>query len=454
MPVCLLHNYEGLAPCFKCEMNAPVLLWNVRSQRREESLSPAPSILRLVAEAMTMTDLGSVSVKPPSPSASPPKLSVVRNGLQYTLKQDLQRRARQADFDERTKALARLQPIAIDAMVSAAKEVTWEPLVPALVECFELSKHSEKGIGYFAQAVFKNLKGTDWWSSPLAPDLDLFLEVVWKALAANYEEERGVPNADLALALGMSRGHDDRGGIRLHFVSRTGECDWDDCVQALECLVKTISGFIEHPDALLRTLLGHINLITADALVRYSKSVFQPLLCMRAESIGDNVRKALSREQAEAWVKALRLRWATVIASHAQPLVHVLIDRAGLSKAFGGVAYDSRATPKAFMSNDPVSLQRMPLSNLCLPFIKVNLDATGTASLLATLAHEIAHALGSNPSDCSSSGHLDSPEDYVDFEFGFGPKILFDAYFFEALIEFSNGVYTERMRKHGLSHTD
>lgn len=432
MPFCFLHNYIGDDQCPSCAERRPVLLWDVRNQTRQPPQ---------VSKTLGLSQLIALSSTPRSTSLRSPTLTFVR----YDMLGELDRRARERDDEWRKRVVA----MGIEALSNAYSTENEQELRPALVECFKLVSPPKKQLGFLVNSVYTALKKTNWWQSQsvIKPDPSLFLELVWKVLADNFVDEDGVPGAD-SEALGLSRVNRDFVGIRLHFTTRTREEDEQRCVESFKSFESAIYGFISNQKGLVRTLLGQINLITLDALDRYAKSVNQPNLAHEAGNIGDAIRRAVTKSSLEKWVEALAKRWTMVRSCQNEPLIHVIVDRAGLPNAYGGVAVDQRATPMAFMTNTTESLAEMPMSKLRLPFIKVNLDATGVSVFRATLAHEIAHALGANPSDCNPSGHMKAATLYKSQELGYGPKILFDAYFHEALIEFSNGVTSERMRQH------
>ena len=54
---------------------------------------------------------------------------------------------------------------------------------------------------------------------------------------------------------------------------------------------------------------------------------------------------------------------------------------------------------------------------------------------MTTLAHELAHVIGFNPTACDASGHFADSKKYLDSEARYGPKLLFDAYYFEVLFK-------------------
>lgn len=66
--------------------------------------------------------------------------------------------------------------------------------------------------------------------------------------------------------------------------------------------------------------------------------------------------------------------------------------------------------------------------------IRLNIDATTIKQFKTSLAHEISHIAGFNPTGTPDSGHLESIAEYFENdEKGGLPRIWFDSYFFETL---------------------
>lgn len=63
-------------------------------------------------------------------------------------------------------------------------------------------------------------------------------------------------------------------------------------------------------------------------------------------------------------------------------------------------------------------------------YVLINVDSPDN---IVTLAHELAHVVGYNPTGVESSGHFTDSTSYQQAEAEYGPKLLFDAYYFEVL---------------------
>jgi hypothetical protein len=383
------------------------------------------------------------------------RITFSRGGVSLSISEEIERRAREEELEEarareverqraqreRDRQPDRLGPVARAALDAAFDNRDYKRLAPALQQCFGLVLPAPEGLDMFAYSV--NYYFERCGSHRRGGTLDLFLELVWKALVDNFADEHGMPGRRPERLMGLSRGYRDRGRIRMHFTQRTQEDEIAPCVAALESMIATVRGFStpsRDSTRLAVTLPSDINLIAGDALVRYDESVGQQALPGIAERIGDEIRTEIRRPACTQWAAAAIARWGALLGD-GEPLVHVIVDRAGLPRAFGGVAFDRRAVSAAFMTNDQDSLR-------ALPAVKVNLETTGPLVFRATLAHEIAHVLGSNPAGCRDNGHLAAKTDYKSAEGAYGPKMLFDAYFFEALVEYHAGVVTPRMRAH------
>jgi hypothetical protein len=390
-------------------------------------------------------------IEPIEPPVEIRSLTFVRSGFSSSLSEELARLRRERELEralelqaEREAHLVGLERTVADcarrfldrfngpecvedynpeAVVRIHAEMT-----PAIVACFSLTPNDK--VNALALAVCKLWLAHNGCK---AFTFNLFHEYVWKMLAENVDFEERMPHYNPNYSVGLLRGHSERCGIHLHFTTRTDREDAEPCISALATLISTIND-LGSPQSgetkLFHCLKANLARLTQSAIERYARSVEKPHLAVGADRIGSDIASATNDPELRAWATAALRRWRTQLFASGEALIHVMIDRAALPKAFGGVGYDGDAKPAAFMSG--ALLRRMPT-------VRVNLDATGHDEMMVTLAHEIAHALGCNPTGCEASGHLAAPSGYRTTDGATHiPKMLFDAYFFEALVAFAN----------------
>ena len=114
-------------------------------------------------------------------------------------------------------------------------------------------------------------------------------------------------------------------------------------------------------------------------------------------------------------------RWNQLLR---MPVV-IVFDCAGSKEDFGKTSKNDKATPENLMAGKGEGL---PVN----PSVLINLEA---GSLLITLAHELAHVIGFNPTGANDIGHFADSGKYKELEGKYGPKLLFDAYYFETLVD-------------------
>ena len=127
--------------------------------------------------------------------------------------------------------------------------------------------------------------------------------------------------------------------------------------------------------------------------------------------------------QAENFAAAVVARWRQALGY----TIHIVFDRAHLTDAFGMSSNNRDATPKNLMTARGPGLQEGQR-------ITINLDAEDMARIYVTIAHELGHAIGFNPTGIEAHGHFRNLDRYLEAEDEHGPKLLFDAYYFETLI--------------------
>ena len=121
---------------------------------------------------------------------------------------------------------------------------------------------------------------------------------------------------------------------------------------------------------------------------------------------------------------ATQKRWLAALNGK----IHIVFDRAGLTDVQGSSSYSETATPKNLLTGD-VGLdvgQR----------ITINLDSSSPDQIILDLAHELGHAIGFNPTGIDAHGHFTDITKYKEAEGSYGPKLLYDAYFFETIVKF------------------
>jgi hypothetical protein len=140
----------------------------------------------------------------------------------------------------------------------------------------------------------------------------------------------------------------------------------------------------------------------------------------------------LTEEKLTAYAVATVRRWRALLNSR----IMVVFDAAGYAEVYGKTPTLPGATPANMMTGPAAESGKEP----GLPestYVLINVDSPDN---IVTLAHELAHVAGYNPTDVERSGHFTDSTSYGQAETKYGPKLLFDAYYFEVLFRRLAGV--------------
>ena len=133
----------------------------------------------------------------------------------------------------------------------------------------------------------------------------------------------------------------------------------------------------------------------------------------------------LTEENLKAYCGATVRRWHALLESH----VLVVFDAAGFEGVYGKTPASKDATPANLMTGPAEGSSEEP-GFPASTYVLINVESPDN---IITLAHELAHVIGFNPTDVEDSGHFTDSSRYRDAEAEYGPKLLFDAYYFEVL---------------------
>jgi len=280
--------------------------------------------------------------------------------------------------------------------------------------------YKSEGMKYFAADVltaFKSYLKHD----PEKPE-EAIHRAIWHKISDFMSDEEGYGSALPKYALGMQRKVIVVGGFILHFTNRTKESDVLQVAKMTHELVEKVSALDEKK-------------LTELIIVNFREDTKKALQTIEATTKGtehheslDNIAKANRSDtvsEIRKYSAAVVNRWRQ--ATHSGK-IHIAFDRAKLKDAFGKSSAYAGATPQNMMSGDEDSMsveQR----------ITINLDAEQLDKIYITLAHEIAHAMGFNPTGMDSHGHFSDLDKYMEKEDESRTKLLFDAYYFETLVQ-------------------
>ena len=211
-------------------------------------------------------------------------------------------------------------------------------------------------------------------------------------------------------------------GLSLHFTRRAAN-DADAVTAQWKRLVEVIRSI--RPEELAKSA-GSAELFAESltTLVDTTRASGRPT---EIRGIAEDVAKRVKPGQLkELWAQTCR-RWGDALRIGK---IHVVFDRAGLRDAYGA-AEANELGPKTLMEGGGLDKGQR---------IIINLDASPVEHLPVTLAHELAHVIGFNPTGIDPHGHFSAIERYKEAERatevagGPVPTLLFDAYYFETVI--------------------
>jgi hypothetical protein len=235
-------------------------------------------------------------------------------------------------------------------------------------------------------------------------------------------------------------------GFKVHFMRGTDESDENMVAEFIGRIHKAITGI--SPEEIATQAFDNFTGIAQGALDLKDKTTGKPSKKKVNTAAVKNVASSVTRERILMHTQRVVSRWQAAANGN----IHVIVRRAKLKTAFGLSSVSGRATPDNLMGAKPASHGSMDEEQKQgsapreyeetnkegldeTQRVDINLDAMGSPEEFAnTFAHEVAHSIGFNPTGMDNSGHLPDNMEYASDENGLGPKLLFDAYYFEMLM--------------------
>lgn len=239
---------------------------------------------------------------------------------------------------------------------------------------------------------------------------------------AGFETSTGFAGSLPKYALGMQREVMRVGGFYLHFTGRTKHSDIARIVGVVHQLDTTVRGI--QPDQLADTIIAHFRDDTSNALDTIEATTQGTTHDDSKGKIAQDSRN-VEKAKIRAYAAAVIARWTQAAMTGK---IHIVFDRAHLVDAYGKSSANTDATPANMMTGDQASIDKGQR-------ITINLDSENLDRIYITLAHELAHAIGFNPTGMDPHGHFSHLDRYMEDENDFGSKLMFDAYYFETLIQ-------------------
>ena len=227
----------------------------------------------------------------------------------------------------------------------------------------------------------------------------------------------------MAETLQLQEHHENYRGLWLHFTRRTKAPDVRMVKASCDQLAMALA---RGPDEMAVDMLKNLGTDFNAALDVLTKTTGAKGSWSTARETSETARNSVKYEHLVA-------HWTQVVAAWQNAMkagtIHVVFDRASLADAFG-YSSPSEATPETLMKGDARVFEKGQR-------IVVNLDSQKeSAEVVVTLAHELAHALGFNPTGMDPEGHfVKDVTRYEEAEATYGSKLLFDAYYFETIIK-------------------
>lgn len=242
---------------------------------------------------------------------------------------------------------------------------------------------------------------------------------MWTGLRTHFDEEVGGQGG-----MGLLSPEVDVKGVKLRFTARTDGSDRTKVATKVRQFYTEILG--ANIRMLAEQVLRNQTFLKWQALRVWKETTgANPTYQEITDTMRAILKKKTSRKKLLEYLSAAKIGMQHALASGR---IKLIIDRAKNKLAFGGAsaANDTNAQQMMDMEID----QNIVNDHM----IRVNLDATGLSGLKTTLAHEVAHVAGFNPTGMAASGHMQNVADYIAKEPGTGlPKLMVDAYFFEMI---------------------
>ena len=259
----------------------------------------------------------------------------------------------------------------------------------------------------------------------------LLRPAIWAAM--NHEigsivSEKKLESAETALDL---EGQIAVGNMTVRFTPRVERSRRGDCL----ALVRMFQDVIARLDTrqLQAAVMEDMSPTFSEALQEKNKGLGHSPDAARSNFVAEEIAKSgtLTEEKLTAYAAATVRRWHALLDSR----VMVVFDAAGFAEVYGKTPSLPEATPANMMTGPAEEAGREP----GLPdetYVLINVDSPDN---IVTLAHELAHVAGYNPTGVEPSGHFTDSTSYQQAEAEYGPKLLFDAYYFEVLFRRLSG---------------
>jgi hypothetical protein len=145
-----------------------------------------------------------------------------------------------------------------------------------------------------------------------------------------------------------------------------------------------------------------------------------------SKSIAESLRNSDGNGKILEYSKAIVRSWQALISRR----IIIIFDKPGVPGVYGQTPGIEAKSSDALMNTNLENFTGLPAEPLTL----INLE-NEPLEIFKTIVHELAHAIGFNPTDHGDTGHMGTTSEYAEEEKTYGPKLLFDAYYFETLAE-------------------
>ena len=254
---------------------------------------------------------------------------------------------------------------------------------------------------------------------------------IWAAM--NHEigslvSEKKLGSAETVLDL---EGQIAVGNMTVRFTPRVEASRRGDCVALIRRFQDVIAGL--DATRLQAAVMDHMTPTFSMALQEKNKGLGHPPNAAGSNEVAEEIAKSgtLTEEKLTAYAAATVRRWHALLNSR----IMVVFDAAGFAEVYGKTPALPEATPANMMTGPAEEAGKEP----GLPdetYVVINADSPDN---IITLAHELAHVAGYNPTGVEPSGHFTDSRSYQQAEAEYGPKLLFDAYYFEVLFRRLSG---------------
>lgn len=255
-----------------------------------------------------------------------------------------------------------------------------------------------------------------------------FREIAWVHFGKFYGTGKS--------AEGMASAVEAIDGFNVHFIGTTTLHDVGVVREAIGRVTKAMKEVT--PEGLLKAAGAQDALMAATLKLKDTstgKKVDRNNAKIAAKASG-----SVTEEQLLAYAARVITRWRAA----ANGKITVLIQRAGIETVYGRSSNTNNAPvdvmrPGSSGGEEEKGSGAVAEVGLDVPQrVDINMDTMSPDLVAATFAHEVAHLLGFNPAGMEDNGHMADNADYAEpetFEQAvLGPKMLFDAYYFELIV--------------------